>query len=178
MIRKIKLLVFTIFCTLALNVTAQNQSNKLEFGFNVNQFHKDFGVGVHLISPYFLLAKVAVTAGVNLQWFEYYDGSETTWTPYQSFQIGLRSRSPIIENKLFIYGEGGVLTILPNSDFSNKSSEFGGYGVFGFEFKSRPIFGYYIELGGVGTGAIADELATNPIYSNGFLTKVGLRIGI
>ena len=70
------------------------------------------------------------------------------------------------------------MTILPNSDFSNKSSEFGGYGVFGFEFKSRPIFGYYIELGGVGTGAIADELATNPIYSNGFLTKVGLRIGI
>ena len=72
--------------------------------------------------------------------------------------------------------KGGILTILPNSDFSSQSSIFGGYGLFGFEFKPIPKFAYFIELGGAGTGATADKIAGKPIYSNGFLTCVGLRL--
>lgn len=170
------LLLIAIFAAFTLNVRGQNQPKKLEIGFNVNQFQNDYGVGVHLISPYFLHSKVAVRAGANLQWFEYFSGTETTWSPYQNFQLGLRARSEILENKIFIYGEGGIVTILPNSDFSNESLEFGGYGVFGFEFKSISKFAYYIELGGVGTGAVADKLVNKPIYSNGFLINVGLRV--
>jgi hypothetical protein len=34
---------------------------------------------------------------------------------------------------------------------------------------------YFIELGGVGTGANADKVTGNPIYSNGFLISVGFR---
>lgn len=172
------LMAITAFVVLTLNLNGQNKTNKIEVGFSVNQFQKDFGVGVHLISPYFIHSKVAVRAGANLQWFEYFNGTETTWSPYQNFQLGLRSRSEIFENKIFIYGEGGVVTILPNSDFSGKSVKFGGYGVFGFEFKPISNFAYYIELGGVGTGATANNVANNPIYSNGFLMNVGLRVGI
>ena len=171
------LMAFAAFVGFTLHVSGQNQSNKLELGIQVNQFQNDFGIGAHLISPYFLNSKVAVRAGANFQWFEHYEGAETTWTPYQSFQLGLRSRTAIIENKLFIYGEGGVVFILPNSDFSSEDTEFGGYGVFGFEFKTNQKFAYFIELGGVGTGANADLVGNVPIYSNGFLTQVGFRIG-
>jgi len=174
--RKI-LMAFAAFAGFTLHVSGQNQSNKLELGIQVNQFQNDFGIGAHLISPYFLNSKVAVRAGANFQWFEHYEGAETTWTPYQSFQLGLRSRTAIIENTLFIYGEGGVILILPNSDFSSEDNEFGGYGVFGFEFKPSQKFAYFIELGGVGTGAKADLVGNEPIYSNGFLTQVGFRIG-
>lgn len=171
------ILLFIVFFAFNLEIDGQGRPNKIEFGFNLNQFQEDFGVGIHLISPYFIHSKVAVRAGVNLQWFEYFNGTETTWSLYQNFQFGLRARNSIIENKLFIYGEGGIVTILPNTDFSSKSNEFGGYGLFGFEFKPSSKFGYFIELGGVGTGAKADELAIQPIYSNGFLTNVGFRIG-
>ena len=171
------LLVLLALFLITLNLKGQDQTNKLELGFSINQFQKDFGLGIHLISPYFLHSKVAVRAGANLQWFEYFDGTETTWTPYQSIQLGLRSRSSIIENKIFIYGEGGVICLFPSNDFSGNSTDFGGYGLFGFEFKASQGFGYFIELGGVGTGARADQVVSKPIFSNGFMMAVGLRVG-
>ena len=159
-------------------ISAQTKTNKLEIGMNVSQYQKDFGVGLHLISPYFAKSKVAVKLGANFQWLEHYNGTETTWTPYQNVQLGLRGRSAIIEDKIFIYGEGGIVTILTNSTFSSKTSTFGGYGLFGFEFKPSSTFAYFIELGGIGTGATADKLIGKPIYSNGFLTNVGFRVGL
>jgi len=66
--------------------------------------------------------------------------------------------------------------LIPNGIFSSASSQAGGYGLFGFEFKPIDAFGFYLEVGGLGTGAKADKLPTKPIYSNGFLTNVGFRI--
>jgi len=174
---KVFLAVFSI-ALYSLNVSGHEQQNKVDIGFNVSQYQREFGVGVHLISPYFINSKVAGRVGANLQWFEYFDGAETTWVPYQNFQLGLRGRNIVIENKLFVYGEGGLIAIMPNSDFSSKNSEYGGYGVFGFEFKPSSKIAYFIELGGVGTGAKADRIDNKPIYSNGFITNVGFRIGI
>jgi hypothetical protein len=171
------ILIFTLLAVIILDVKAQDQPTKFEVGFSLNQFQKDFGLGLHVVSPYFLKSTIAVKVGANLQWLEYYDGTETTWTPYQNLQLGIRSRSEIVKNKIYIYGEGGLLTILPNSDFSSSSAEFGGYGLFGFEFKPASNFAYFIDLGG-SSGAIADELDNLPIYSNGFFTNVGLRIGL
>ena len=175
---KTKTLVLALFIMLTTQVTAQTSPNKLEIGFNLSQYQKDFGLGLHLISPYFIKSTIAIKVGANIQWLEYINGTETTWATYQNFQLGIRGRSVIVSDKIFIYGEGGFITILPNSNFSSESSVFGGYGLFGFEFKPSPKFAYFIELGGVGTGATADKIAGKPIYSNGFLTNVGFRIGI
>ena len=51
----------------------------------------------------------------------------------------------------------------------------GGYGLFGFEFFMNSRNNYFIEIGGVGTGAVADKVANSPIYSNGLLINVGFR---
>ena len=175
---KIKALVLTLMVFLSFKVEAQSTSNKANIGFNINQFQKDFGLGLHLTSPYFVKSTVAIRGGANFQWFENFNGTETTWTTYQNFQLGIRGRNIIVSDKMFIYGEGGVIAILPNSEFSSKSTEFGGYGLFGFEFIFNVNFAYFIELGGVGTGAKADKIIGSPIYSNGFLTTVGFRMGI
>ena len=152
--------------------------NRSEIGFSICQYQKDFGISLHWISPYFMWKSLAIKAGVNLLWFENFNGTETTFTPYQNIQVGMRGRSALVSHNISIYGEGGILIILPNSDFSSETTVFGGFGVFGFEFRIMPRFAYFIELGGVGTGATADKIAGKPIYSNGFLTNVGLKIGL
>ncbi|MCE3228843.1 MAG: hypothetical protein K0S32_3394 [Bacteroidetes bacterium] len=178
---KTTLLILALFVMLAVQVTAQTgpacvAPNKLDIGFNVNQYQKDFGIGLHLRSPYFIVKSVAIKVGANIQWLENFNGAEITWTTYQNFQLGIRGRSVMVSDNIFVYGEGGVLAILPDSDFSSQRSVLGGYGLFGFEFRPISKLAYFIELGGVGTGATADKIADKPIYSNGFLTTVGLRL--
>ncbi len=151
--------------------------NNLEIGFNISQCQKDFGFGVQIISPYFMRKTIAIRAGASILWFENFNGTETTLTTYQSIQLGLRGRSVIVNHNISIYGEGGSFMVLPNSDFSSQRSVFGGYGLLGFEFRIVPRFAYFIELGGVGTGATADKIAGKPIYATGFLTNVGLKMG-
>jgi sterol desaturase/sphingolipid hydroxylase (fatty acid hydroxylase superfamily) len=175
-------LILALLVMLTAQVTAQTSRvcvapNNFEIGFNMSQYQKDFGVGLHFRSPYFIMKSVAIKVGANLQWLENFNGTETTSTTYQNFQLGVRGRSVMVSENIFVYGEGGILTILPNSDFSSQRFISGGYGLFGFEFKPIPKFGYFIELGGVGTGATADRIESKPVYSNGFLTNVGLRIG-
>jgi hypothetical protein len=158
--------------------SAQTKSNRTEVGFNLSQYQKDFGVGLHVISPYFFKETIAIKAGLNNQWLQHFDGTETIQTAYQNIQLGMRGRSHMITHNISLYGEGGVFIILPNSNFSSHSLELGGYGLFGFEFRIVPRFAYFIELGGVGIGATADKIAGKPIYSNGFLTHAGIKIGL
>jgi hypothetical protein len=90
--------------------------------------------------------------------------------------LGMVGVSGVVRNFLRLYGEGGVIMLLPSSEFSNESNVMGGYGVFGFEFHMDRANNYFIEIGGVGTGATAEKIPTNPIYSNGFTISVGYRL--
>jgi len=173
---KLKTGVLSLLVMMSAPLFAQEAPNRVAVGFNLSQYQKDFGAGLHFISPYFANGKAAVKAGVNLQWFENSDGTRTTWTTYQNIQLGMRSRMNVVENKVFVYGEGGLLTILPSDAFSTKSVVIGGFALFGFEFKTAPNFSYFIEMGSIGTGARADKITGEPIYSNGFVTNVGFRI--
>ncbi len=157
-------------------IASAQQPNTPGVGIAINQFQRDFGIGLNLVSPYFANNKVAIRAGANLQWLQHIKDNETTWSPYGSFQLGIRGRQPIIEDKIYLYGEGGSTVLLPNSNFSTEKTHWGGYGLFGFEFWATGKFGYYAELGAMGTGAKADKLPAAPIYANGFTSSVGCRI--
>jgi hypothetical protein len=173
--------LFLALCLLSANILAQSGSNpskKLGIGFQVNQFQRDFGIGVHVVSPYFVNSKIALRLSGNLQWLEHASDDETTWTPYANFQLGIRGRQFVVDDKVIMYGEGGATLLLPNSTFSNVESKFGGYGLFGFEFYPTPRLAYFLELGGMGTGATAEKITGKPIYSNGFVTSVGFRFGL
>lgn len=171
--KKISLIAAAVLCL--MSATAQEKNN-LGLGLSLNQFQHDFGIGIHLISPYFANNSVAVRLGANVQWLQHVDKNHTTWTSYQNIQLGIRGRQPILDNRLFIYGEGGPVLLLPNADFSSEPAVFGGYGLLGFEFKASSSFGFFMELGAMGTGATADKVPAKPIYSNGFTSSTGFRV--
>jgi len=177
--------IFAIFLAIASYSMAQGgrtpAKNHIGIGGNLNNFQNDFGLGVNVTSPYFFQGATAFRVHANYMWLQHtkIDGSSTVWTPYYSFQFGTIGGAAIIANFLRLYGEGGLILLLPNKDFSSNSTEIGGYGVFGFEFfmsqSPQSFISYFIELGGMGTGAKADKAPGKPVYSNGFSVSVGFR---
>ncbi|MBL7963759.1 MAG: sterol desaturase family protein [Flavobacteriales bacterium] len=162
---------------LASQVHAQDGlRNGFGIGGQVGQHQKDFGIGLNLTSPYFAHKRTAVRLRGNVLWNEHLNSaSETTWSSYTNLSLGFVQKVGELGNFMRVYGEGGAIYLFPSKEFSSRSVEFGGYGLFGFEFFFDERMNYFIEAGGVGTGARADEIPTKPIYSNGFLINVGVR---
>ncbi len=174
---KKSVLFLSIFLWLPLASMAQesNLNSNMGFGIHLSQYQRDFGLGVQYTTPYFLYESLAFRAKANLMWHEHIENLEYTWSQYSNYTLGLVGTAGKINDFMRLYGEGGVIFILPNSSFSTADYDLGGYGLFGFEFYFFPNGNYFIELGAVGTGAQADEIPGNPIYSNGFMTNVGFR---
>ncbi len=158
-----------------------NKSSRFVMGYNLNQFQNDFGIGLNLRSPYFLFNhNVALRASGNLQWLQSISGTTQTseWNAYQTYKLGVTGITTSITKTISLYGEGGLVALLPNGKFSDKSVALGGYGLFGFEFNINKKFCYFLELGGIGSGAVAEKSIYKPVYSNGFTTSVGFRISL
>lgn len=168
----------TLVMLLASPAQAQDGLNKnFGIGGQVGQHQKDFGIGLNLTSPYFAHKKMAVRLRGNVLWNQHPTGdAETTWSPYSNLSLGFVQSVGEMGEFMRVYGEGGAIYLFPSDEFSSRSVEFGGYGLFGFEFFFDEHMNYFIEAGGVGTGARADEIPGKPIYSNGFLINVGVRI--
>ena len=144
------------------------------FGFQLNQYQKDFGAGVNVTSPYFANRRVAVRLRGNLLFHEYPLDGSTTWTPYANGSLGFIGVVGYVGN-IRLYSEGGLIGLFPSDKFASDHSTFGGYGLFGFEFFFRRNGNYFLEIGGVGTGARADKLPDKPIFSNGLIIGTGFR---
>jgi hypothetical protein len=163
-------------------VKLPDRANNFNFGFQINSYQNDFGLGIQLTSPYLANGYLAFRGRANMQFLQGIENgeTETTWLPYQTYQLGVLGVGGKAGGFARFYGEGGVVLLSPSSSISSNSTEFGGYGLFGFEFfmstaPETPI-SYFIELGGMGTGAKADQLQGSPIYSNGFTASVGFRL--
>jgi len=178
------LLGVTLF---AFSVNAQTKTdssqktsslNHFSLGFNLNQYQHDFGVGMNLTTPYFAGSSMAIRVMGSAQWLQNIPKGDTmtTWSPYVNIRLSVVTRQFVINNKISLYSEGGVVMLIPNNQFSSQPFQFGGFGVFGFEFHPTKNWGQFIEAGGIGTGAIADKAIGRPIYSNGFLVSTGFRI--
>lgn len=174
-----KIILFTLaFFVLAGITSAQEEtiSNNFGAGFHLNQYQRDFGIGLNLTSPYFAYDKIAIRVRANLMFNEHVQENETTWTPYSNVSLGMIGVARTINDFMRLYGEGGVVLLFPSDDFSSENVEFGGYGLFGFEFYVFNKMNYFIEIGGIGTGAKADVIENIPIYSNGLIIGTGLRV--
>ena len=171
-------IISLIFILSVLTTFSQDINfNKFSYGFQLNKFQDEFGFGINVLSQEY--KNFRLSAKGNINWLNHLDSeSNETWTEFFNNQFGINYHG-CITNRIGLYAEGGLIILYPNTSFSSKSSEFGGYGLFGFEFfftedtKRNPS--YFIELGGIGTGAYADKIISNPIYANGFLISVGYR---
>lgn len=171
-------ILFIVFSGVTMSAIAQDQnlSKKMGLGFQLGQYQKDFNLGINITSPYFMHERLAFRVKANYLWNEHLDtNSEMTWTSYSNVSFGVVSMAKEIGGFLRLYGEGGVLFIFPAAEFSSENVNVGGYGLFGFEFFMDPHTNYFIEIGGVGSGAVADKIPGKPIYSNGLLINVGFR---
>lgn len=151
--------------------------NHIALGININNFGQDFGLGLNITSPRFFSGHAAIRVSENYQWLNHLDkNGNHTWTGYHMLRIGTVGINAALNNAIRLYGEGGVSVLLANNTISTESTVIGGYGLFGFEFLMEGNIAYFIELGGIGTGAVADKVSTMPIYANGFLASTGMRI--
>ncbi|MEM8969282.1 MAG: hypothetical protein AAGE93_22890 [Bacteroidota bacterium] len=171
-------IILTILLGISLSTHAQSElSKKIGFGGQITQIQRDFGIGLNLTSPHFANGRSAIRLRTNIMWNEHLNNDgETTWTSYSNISLGFVSIAREIGDFARLYGEGGVILLLPSDTFSSESIEFGGYGLFGFEFYMSNNANYFLEIGGVGTGAQADEVPNKPIYSNGLLISAGFRM--
>lgn len=170
-------LLLMLMISLIISAKAQYTVNSgTGFGFQVNQYQKDFGIGLNVTSPFFLYDHMGVRLRGNLMFNEHEENGKITWTPYANMTLGLIGVSGYVADFIRLYGEGGVVMLMPADDFSSDDFVLGGYGLLGFEFFMDKGLNYFIEIGGVGTGAVADKIATEPIYSNGLLISTGFRI--
>ncbi|QNL22338.1 hypothetical protein HZR84_10425 [Hyphobacterium sp. CCMP332] len=173
-----RIFYFVVFLIVSISGYAQElgPANSFSAGLQIANYQKDFGIGLNIASPYFAGDYLAIRVRSNMMWYEHIDNnSKFTWTTYSNHSLGLASVAGRINDNFRLYGEGGLILILPSSAFSSEDIEVGGYGLFGFEFHFSTNDNYYIELGSVGTGAIADKVPGEPIYSNGFAINVGYR---
>ena len=184
---KTKMKIAIVFCFISIINFAQQEmkpkvklrGNDFALGYALNQFGKDFGIGLSATSP-FIGGRMAFRVSENYQWRESFDGDITTWKGYHNVKVGVLSVGTIICDQIRLYGEGGATIVIVDKNLSAQQTTIGGYGLFGFEFFMDKIekapLSYYIELGGIGTGAVAEKINTKPILSNGFLITTGFRI--
>ena len=161
----------------SLTHKANSTQNRFAIGFNLNQYQHDFGVGANITSPYIArsIAFRLMGSAQGLQCIPKGD-SLTTWAPYTNLRLSVVTRQFVLTEKISVYSEGGIVMIIPNQQFSSQPSQFGGFGVFGFEFHPGGGYSQFIEAGGIGTGSIADKAIGRPIYANGFIVSTGFRL--
>ena len=158
--------------------SSTHPGSKFSFGFELDDFFNDFGLGLAITSPHYINGALAFRIRVNHSWYHGLeeDSTESTWIGYQSIRIGSVGASYTADGYIRLYGEGGLVVLLAADNLSD-DPKVGGYGLFGFEiFFQQKDMSYFFELGSLGTGASADQQPTKPIYANGFLTTVGLRL--
>jgi hypothetical protein len=157
-------------------VSEERNASGPALGFTIGQIQRDLNLGLNVTSPTFFDGAMAIRARVALAYYEHVVLERTTWTPYAHASIGLAGFSGFLNESIRCYGEGGFILLLPSAEFSEKSAVPGGYGLFGFEFFLTKHMAYSIEIGGTGTGAVADRVPTDPIYSNGLMISAGVRV--
>jgi len=149
----------------------ENRSARASFGFSLQDWNQDFGMGISITSPWFLYQKASIKLSGNVLFKE-----DNQWEPYYAVRLGCIGGSFMESADIRLYGEGGVLFLFPTQTFDSSSFRFGGYGHFGFEFflsTKKWASSYFIELGSNGINATTN---TGNSYVNGFSAACGFRI--
>lgn len=173
-----QVVILIILLSINHNTQAQERKlNKISYGLQLQKVQNDFGFGVHILSP--SIGDFRLKSSYNYNWLIHPNSNQTsTWSEYSSFNFGTRYQT-LVSNNINLYVEGGPQILLNKGDVSSEKTNFGGYGLFGFEFflseESVGNTSYFIELGATGNNSRADKTTTKQKIGNGFITSVGVR---
>lgn len=153
------------------------RANGLSAGFHIAQLQGDFGLGLNLRTPYLFREAIALRVAGAVHWRQRPEatGDATDWGSYGTLRLGLLGGSEIVQELIRLYGEGGLLGVLPSAGIGSRVC-WGGYGLLGIELFGSPRFCYFLELGGASPDARADHLPGRPTYATGFLLGGGVRL--
>ena len=151
-------------------------------GINVQRLQDNFGVSGTWSSRAFFSEKARITASGGVAWYPYGTGAsgDQEWVPFGQSRVVVESGHRVGRSPLRLYGFGGAVLIFRSERLSSDVLALAGTGGFGFEFFApssvviAPV-SYFIEIGGVGSGARATNLPGQPILLNGFVVQSGLR---
>lgn len=144
--------------------------------YNLNEIQGDFGQGIQIETPALVKDYFNLKIRASQMFLNYDQLGENQWTPFYTTAIGISNAPEQVTKAVALYWEGGVMAIFPDSKFARPNTQWAGYGLFGFNFSFDPSFCYFLEAGGIGSGAIADKSDNKRVYSNGFLIQVGFKI--
>lgn len=177
-----KSIVFPIACLLSLLTTpsAKAQNGKaFRVGFQTQELKGDFGLGLSLDIP--LPARgLGLRLVGNNYWLEIPGKTDNQIVAFQTIRVGLAPDGWPVGEKIRVYGEGGALFIVPNDAMSPDDFVAGGYGVFGFEFYTKSMFGssIFIEAGGCSTGVQTERREGVPAFGAGMILGAGFRVAL
>jgi hypothetical protein len=177
----LKLTVLLGLMLVAFSVNAQQKktiNDGIGIGFQINQFQQDFGFGVQVSSPSFWNNGAVLRLKTNLVFHEHLMQGQYEWSGYQNIALGLAGYGGWVTENIRIYGEGGLMGLLPSENFSSESFVLSGYGSFGTELYASQGFHYFLEVGVAPTRARADLVPGKPSFHNGFFTTMGLRYNL
>ena len=157
--------------------TTSDRPSHLSVGYALSSLSNDFGMGARVTSPFVAWESIAFRVQGGIHWKEgFRPGTvQSTWEQYGDVRLGVLGVSGRVGDFARVYGEGGAVLLIPSAELDD-GINFGGYGIFGFEFlgQSGSPVSYFFEAGGIGTGARASELLGNPLYANGFVMQAGI----
>jgi len=178
------LLVAAITVVAARNAAADGDTTRAGWavGYTLHRFQDDFATGGAITSPLFAGHRLRLTLGGGAAWSPHAvtDDGDQDWASYGQLRLVLEGGARAEGSPVRLYGFGGPLLLLLPSRISDERAHVGGIGGFGFEYyfmqagHDGPV-SYFTELGGIGTGARADNLPGRPLLANGFSVTVGFR---
>ena len=148
----------------------------------VHRLQDNFGLSGSWSSPAFFDGKARITAGGGVAWYPYGTtaSGDQDWVPFGHSRVVVESGHRVGRAPLRLYGFGGAMLVFRSERLSDDVLAVAGIGGFGFEFFAptktidAPV-SYFVEIGGVGSGARATKLPGHPILLNGFMVQSGLR---
>jgi hypothetical protein len=151
-------------------------------GAAVHRLQDNFGLSGNWSSPAFFDGTARITAGGGVAWYPYGTkaSGDQDWVPFGHSRVVMESGHRVGRAPLRLYGFGGAMLIFRSERLSDDVLAVAGIGGFGFEFFvpadtiDAPA-SYFIEIGGVGSGARATKLPGHPILMNGFMVQSGIR---
>lgn len=154
-------------------------------GFDILRMQDDFGLGARIASPN-IGNTLRIALGGGAAWYPHaIDTSSGTerWQAFYHLRLGVETGPPVlVDTQVRPYAFGApVLLFMPNA-LSDKSVSVGGVGGIGIEafFRYRPEgsgpVSYFLEAGGIGTSAKANQLPGSPVLANGFFLCAGFRV--
>ncbi len=134
------------------------------------------GMGGSITSPFWDGFALRATGGIHSVETILPGGTNTTFCPFYSIQLGLVMRHFAISPKVACYVEAGAVVIFPNSNITTKSNTEGEYILIGEEIYVTHNKTFFLEAGGVNGQVREDKLPSEPYYAAGLLISTGLRI--